>query len=243
MAQIATHVSNSRRLGVTGGILLLIGAVLGAYALTSPAWAEPASSQLDAVSSQLDAASSQPSITVTVDCDGITITSTKDLSNVVVGAGVDHVKHDGLTGYTFTIPYDPTIDVVWVKSGSNESGDGPGYGQRFDIVWPECDGTTTTTAPEDTTTTTEEETTTTTADQGTATSTVVEPGTSETTTPVGVLSEALEREVALPADAAVAAETLPVTGWDTGVLLAAAVVLVSVGAGLVGASRASRSTS
>ena len=68
------------------------------------------------------------------------VTSTKDLSNVVLNFGPDedgnprHQKFEGLSGYTGnfegTGEYEG-LDVVgvWIKSGCNSSADGPGYGE------------------------------------------------------------------------------------------------------------------
>ena len=70
-------------------------------------------------------------VDVVFTCDGITATSTKDISNVVVSVGGEEIKFDGLSGYTYVVEM-TGIDVVWVKSGSNRSGDGPGYGERFE---------------------------------------------------------------------------------------------------------------
>lgn len=72
------------------------------------------------------------------DCDSVTATSSKDLSNLVVvltdGTTTREVKLDGLSGHSYT--YDPpagwTVVAVYVKSGANHSGDGPGYGERID---------------------------------------------------------------------------------------------------------------
>ena len=61
------------------------------------------------------------------------VTSTKDLSNVVLEY-IDgtHQKFDNLTGYTKTFVGNGTHIVgVWIKSGKNASGDGPGYGERI----------------------------------------------------------------------------------------------------------------
>jgi len=82
---------------------------------------------------------------VTVDFHGtfIDATSTRDLSNVVLGLsnGVEY-KYDELdqsdTGKhgRFLVPEEhegATIETVWVKSGSYTSDDGPGYGYRFDL--------------------------------------------------------------------------------------------------------------
>ena len=64
----------------------------------------------------------------------VTTTSTKDLSNVVLNFcdGV-HQKYDGLSGYSSTFSGSGAntgkiIQGVWIKSGCNNSGDGPGYG-------------------------------------------------------------------------------------------------------------------
>jgi hypothetical protein len=68
------------------------------------------------------------------------VTSTKDLSNVVLNFGPDefgnprHQKFDNLSGYTAnfegTGEYEG-LDIVgvWIKSGCNSSSDGPGYGE------------------------------------------------------------------------------------------------------------------
>jgi len=70
------------------------------------------------------------------------VTSTKDLSNVVLDFGPDefgnsrHQKFDGLSGYTGnfegTGEYEG-LDIVgvWIKSGCNSSSDGPGYGEHI----------------------------------------------------------------------------------------------------------------
>jgi len=65
------------------------------------------------------------------------VESDKELSNVVLELeDGSHQKFDGLSGYTGT--FSPTgvhdgklITGVWVKSGCNLSGDGPGYGEYF----------------------------------------------------------------------------------------------------------------
>lgn len=82
-------------------------------------------------------------IDVTYDCDAgaWVITSEKDISNVVVGDdGVD-VKtemEDDVNTWTVSDP-DGTLDTIWVKAGNNKSGDGPGYGERFELTAPDCD--------------------------------------------------------------------------------------------------------
>lgn len=82
-----------------------------------------------------------PHITVTFASTHVAITSTKDLSNVVLDLsnGVEH-KYDELSTGTegeFAVPGGQpggtTIVGVWVKSGPNASGDGPGYGEYFGL--------------------------------------------------------------------------------------------------------------
>jgi hypothetical protein len=80
-------------------------------------------------------------ITVVFDCDEITVYSCKDLSNVVLELpDGSHHKSEGLNGNanTFSTGGAP-IAGVWVKSGANHSGDGPGYGERFDAPEQDCD--------------------------------------------------------------------------------------------------------
>ena len=66
------------------------------------------------------------------------VTSTKDLSNVVLGfTDGTTQKFDGLTGYSNTFEgtgenENKEIATVWIKSGCNHSDDGPGYGERID---------------------------------------------------------------------------------------------------------------
>lgn len=82
-------------------------------------------------------------IDVTYDCEtgSWVITSEKDISNVVVGDDGVNVKtemEDDVTTWTVSDP-DGTLDTIWVKAGNNRSGDGPGYGERFDLEAPDCD--------------------------------------------------------------------------------------------------------
>jgi len=69
----------------------------------------------------------------------VEVTSTKDLSNVVLrlSDGRD-VKHEGLHGNskTFVAPAGTTITAVFIKSGDNDSGEGSGYGQRVNAPAP-----------------------------------------------------------------------------------------------------------
>jgi len=79
-----------------------------------------------------------PQCSVTFRSDDVYVTSTKDLSNVVLGfSDGSKQKFEGLHGYTGSFRgtggnYNKRIDKVWVKSGCNSSGDGPGYGERFE---------------------------------------------------------------------------------------------------------------
>lgn len=64
----------------------------------------------------------------------VNVSSCKDLSNVVLGfSNCTTYKFDGLSGRTgtFCAPNGQTIVAVWVKSGCNQSGDGPGFGRKF----------------------------------------------------------------------------------------------------------------
>jgi hypothetical protein len=69
------------------------------------------------------------------DCTSVTVSSTKDLSNVVLQFADGTVqKFDGLSGHegTFAGTGDndgAVLTGVWIKSGNNASGDGPGYGE------------------------------------------------------------------------------------------------------------------
>jgi len=80
-----------------------------------------------------------PHVTVEYRHKEVYITSTKDLSNVVLQYDDGSTqKFEGLSGQTGTFAGtgshsgDP-IYKVWVKSGPNSSGEGPGYGEPFDF--------------------------------------------------------------------------------------------------------------
>jgi hypothetical protein len=85
--------------------------------------------------------------TVDVHFDGsqVAVESSKDLSNVVLVFCDDvEVKIDGLDEPTGEFAgwgdhEGETIAAVYVKSGSYKSGDGPGYGERFDAESGVCD--------------------------------------------------------------------------------------------------------
>lgn len=80
-----------------------------------------------------------PHINVTWKGYSIDVDSTKDLSNVVLRfTDGDTYKFDGLSGRTGTFAgvgsdSGKLISRCWIKSGSNDSGDGPGYGEKFDF--------------------------------------------------------------------------------------------------------------
>ncbi len=81
---------------------------------------------------------SQPQIQVTFKGTSILAASTKDLSNVVLQFSNGAVeKHDGLSGLSGEFAgtgrnRNRRIVKCWVKSGANASGEGPGYGERFE---------------------------------------------------------------------------------------------------------------
>ena len=75
-------------------------------------------------------------IDVVFECGSITVYSCKDLSNVVLEfENGERQRFEGLQGQvgTFSGSAGGRIVGVWVKAGSNGSGDGPGYGERFDV--------------------------------------------------------------------------------------------------------------
>lgn len=77
---------------------------------------------------------SMPKITVEYRYTSVYVTSTKDLSNVVLQfSNGSTFKFDGLSGRTGTFSKNKAISKIWVKSGANTSGDGPGYGEGFDF--------------------------------------------------------------------------------------------------------------
>lgn len=67
-----------------------------------------------------------------LDCGIYEITSSKDLSNIVYRVGGVDTKIEPLDGKTFQLEISDVTDI-WVKSGCNTSGDGPGYGEHFAV--------------------------------------------------------------------------------------------------------------
>jgi hypothetical protein len=87
---------------------------------------------------------SMSSIEVVFDCGSITVHSCKDLSNVVIELeDGSRQRFEGLSsqGGTFSgtgAKQGSRIVGVWVKAGNNKSGDGPGYGERFEAPEQDC---------------------------------------------------------------------------------------------------------
>jgi hypothetical protein len=79
-----------------------------------------------------------PHVTVTFRGLDVQVTSTKDLSNVVLQFSNGWTQRfEGLSGTTGTFKgtgyyAGKRIDKVWVKSGCNDSYEGTGYGERFE---------------------------------------------------------------------------------------------------------------
>jgi hypothetical protein len=80
-------------------------------------------------------------IEVDFQCSEIHVSSCKDISNVVLElASGEHRKFDDLECQCVTLGVaDEVIVGAWVKAGNNKSGDGPGYGERFDSD-ADCNG-------------------------------------------------------------------------------------------------------
>jgi hypothetical protein len=109
-------------------------------------------SELDGVELDCPRGGSTGPINVDFHCTEIDVVSCKDLSNVVLEyADGSHQKFEGLSGHQGTFAgagehEGAEIVGVWVKAGNNASGDGPGYGERFDSPEGiceeelECDG-------------------------------------------------------------------------------------------------------
>jgi hypothetical protein len=72
----------------------------------------------------------------------VEVTATKDLSNLVLmDCDGTHFKFDNLNqgnSGTFCHPSGLPVTTVWIKAGCYKSGDGPGYGRRFDAPCNYC---------------------------------------------------------------------------------------------------------
>ena len=83
-------------------------------------------------------------IRVAFGCSEITTVSCKDLSNVVLEfEDGSRQRFEGLNDqrgvFAGTGLHSGAVIVgVWVKAGANHSGDGPGYGERFDAPQQSC---------------------------------------------------------------------------------------------------------
>ncbi len=74
-------------------------------------------------------------------CSVVIVESDKDISNVVYRLDGEDIKIEFEDGTNHLVLPGRTSDV-WVKSGNNRSGDGPGYGERFSRP-DACDATST----------------------------------------------------------------------------------------------------
>lgn len=111
------HIRITSRRALVAGAGAVIGAGLAATAATAPASAAPAT------------------ITLDYDCAEatITVTSSKNLSNIVYQVDGSPTRIGDLAGHTYVVDLETLegLETIWVKSGNNQSGDGPGYGERF----------------------------------------------------------------------------------------------------------------
>ncbi len=114
-------VSLSARIG--GGAVATFGLVLALLSASAPAAAAP-----------------DAEIDVTFDCEASAwvVTSDKAIGNIVVSDGVDDVKTVFQDRPYSAVVADADAVTLWVKSGRVKSGDGPGYGERFDLEPPDC---------------------------------------------------------------------------------------------------------
>lgn len=128
-----THIMRSSNVGrrAPSARILLLTAGLSLLAAPQVASAAPA-----------PGGSSAAIVSVELDCDagGYVVTSSKDISNIVVrdGAGND-TRTEFDDAVVDSVVDAESVTVIWVKSGANASGDGPGYGERFDVAPAECD--------------------------------------------------------------------------------------------------------
>ena len=80
-----------------------------------------------------------PTTEQSADTNSVHVTSSKDLSNVVLLFEDNTTqKFDGLSGYTANFQgtgdnQGKKVVGVWIKSGCNASGDGPGYGEYLEF--------------------------------------------------------------------------------------------------------------
>lgn len=104
---------------------------------TNPAGTDQASASIIMEEPEEEEENCMPSVGATFISDhhSVTATSTLDLSNVVLKFSDETTqKFDGLSGNSITLSgtganEGKCIIGVWIKSGCNQSGDGPGYGE------------------------------------------------------------------------------------------------------------------
>jgi len=66
-------------------------------------------------------------------CSEAEIVSSKDISNIVIELdNGDIIKIEDVDSQTYALDMGENIANIWVKSGANGSGDGPGYGEKFE---------------------------------------------------------------------------------------------------------------
>ncbi|WP_162802239.1 PKD domain-containing protein [Ornithinimicrobium murale] len=70
-------------------------------------------------------------IEVSWQCDGVTVTAPVRIDRVVVAQGEEQSRHIPRAD-TWTLSDTPGITTIWVSVPGTSSGDGPGYGTRFD---------------------------------------------------------------------------------------------------------------
>ena len=119
--------TNSKKLSTLPATIAAIGLVLGVITAVLTAGAVSAKPPAHAKGQ-----SAQIEVTLDITCEGITVISDKDISNIVMRIdGVDTKIEfgDGVNQYEFSAT---GVSDVWVKAGNNKSGDGPGYGEHFD---------------------------------------------------------------------------------------------------------------
>src|SRR5690606_875508 len=92
------------------------------------------------VGSMLSAAPASPSssgIDVAWQCEGVSVTSPTKMSKVVVARGNTHTQHSVGGEFAWSLGKTPGITTIWVSTRGNNSGDGPGYGERFNRPSPD----------------------------------------------------------------------------------------------------------
>ena len=109
--------------------------------LSTEGWVDDAGSQKDG-GVTLDCIKGGPVSAVHAEfhCGSVTVYTCKDLSNVVLEFEDGHRERfenqSGHTNVFFGTGANANLRVtrVWIKAGANQSGEGPGYGERSDAV-------------------------------------------------------------------------------------------------------------